>query len=92
MVEVGRYAEIIKMITYLERVHPSRNIYRSYALQVTQRVFGPWSLVRIGGRIGYQGGASRESWYANQEEAEAASRILQKKKERRGYQSVSLSS
>lgn len=75
-------------MTYLEREDPSKNIHRFYALQVTQTLFGPWALIRILGRIGYQGGTRRELWFDTEKEATTASQTIQKKKAQRGYQPV----
>jgi len=76
------------MITYLERVDPSKNSYRFYALQVTQTLFGSWALIRQWGRIGHQGGTKLESWFDREHEARDAAMKIQKTKERRGYRSV----
>lgn len=68
----------------LERVDPTRNMARFYAISLEPTLFGDIALVREWGRIG-RPGRRRLDLFPSVASAEAASARLQAVKERRGY-------
>ena len=78
---------LIAQQVYMERVEPSENVQRFYALAVWPDLFGGYSLVREWGRIG--GGSTMT--LTQQADAATALRKLQQAvavKERRGYTEI----
>ena len=73
--------------TYLEKIDPSRNQKRFYAVTVVPTLFGQWAMVREWGRIG-QAGTIRQTWFESESEALSAGAMAASKKERRGYRAV----
>lgn len=69
---------------YAERIDPSRNMARFYALEIVQDLFGAMWLERRWGRIGSSGQKKVER---PQEEADLLKRMnaLAHQKQRRGY-------
>jgi predicted DNA-binding WGR domain protein len=72
---------------YLERVDPSRNMERFYAIWVQPTLFGELSLIRRWGRIG-RGGRDKIETYARADDAKDAQRRIEAQKRRRGYLDV----
>ena len=70
---------------YLERIDPSRNMARFYAISVQPTLFGELSLVRRWGRIGARGRDKIETISEPDEIADARGRI-ERQKRGRGYQ------
>lgn len=68
----------------LERCDPARNVLRFYALQVTPSLFGEWGLMRVWGRIG-RGEQLPMDWFATQQDAVQAMKMLEQIKRKRGY-------
>lgn len=69
----------------LERRDPAKRLLRFYTLQVLPNLFGEWGLLRGWGRIG-RSGQLRTDWFATQQEAVKAMRVLERPKRKRGYQ------
>ena len=49
------------MVLYLERRVPEGTVSRYYRIAVWPTLFGSWVVVREWGRIGFAGGAPRET-------------------------------
>lgn len=77
-------AEVTIPALYLERIDPSRNMARFYAISVQPTLFGELSLVRRWGRIGARGRDKIETFARADEVAQAHSR-MERQKRRRGY-------
>ena len=69
---------------YLERIDPSRNMARFYALSAQPTLFGELSLIRRWGRIGTHGRDKIETFAGAAELAEAW-QYIERQKRRRGY-------
>lgn len=69
---------------YLERHDTAKNRHRFYHLFVTPSLFDDWSLIREWRRIGSPG-TVRKSWYATEQEAEAARLKISLEKLKKGY-------
>lgn len=69
---------------HLHRIDPSQNMRRFYVLAIQPTLFGGASVIRNWGRIGTNGQSKMETFDC-EEEAEAASRRLERTKRRRGY-------
>ena len=68
-------SEITYPPLYLERIYPSRNMARFYAMSVQPPLFGEVSLVRRWGRIGARGRDKIETFSQVHEIAGARGRI-----------------
>ena len=73
----------------LIRRDPARNLHRYYRLDVQLDLFGAWCLIREWGRVG-QGGQMRSTPYPTVDEAQEALERQRRRKERRGYQLLSI--
>ena len=73
------------MVLYLERRTPDGAMARYYCIAVWPTLFGPWAVVREWGRIGFAGGAQRETWFETEAEARQYGERLAQAKQRRGY-------
>lgn len=80
-------SEITDPPLYLERIDPSRNMARFYAMSVQPTLFGEVSLVRRWGRIGARGRDKIETFSHAHEIAGARGRI-ERQKRRRGYREL----
>ena len=69
---------------YLERVDPSRNLARFYAVSIQLNLFGEPTLIRMFGRIDKVGHALVET-FADVSSAELARTTIVQKKLKRGY-------
>ncbi|MBX4864167.1 WGR domain-containing protein [Rhizobium sophorae] len=69
---------------YIERIDPSKNMARFYALSIEPNLFGGTSLVRSWGRIGSRG---QQKIHVFDSEAKAVDLLLTllRKKRSRGY-------
>ncbi|MGO7050683.1 WGR domain-containing protein [Rhizobium johnstonii] len=69
---------------YIERIDPSKNMARYYALSIEPNLFGGTSLVRSWGRIGSRG---QQKIHVFDSEAKAVDLLLTllRKKRSRGY-------
>ncbi|MBY4593850.1 MULTISPECIES: WGR domain-containing protein [Rhizobium] len=69
---------------YIERIDPSKNMARFYALSIEPNLFGETSLVRSWGRIGSRG---RQKIHVFDNEAKAVVLLLTllRRKRSRGY-------
>ncbi|MGR9285026.1 MULTISPECIES: WGR domain-containing protein [Rhizobium] len=69
---------------YIERIDPSKNMARFYALSIEPNLFGGTSLVRSWGRIGSRG---QQKIHVFDSEAKAVDLLLAllRKKRSRGY-------
>ncbi|MGO6951881.1 WGR domain-containing protein [Rhizobium johnstonii] len=69
---------------YIERIDPSKNMARFYALSIEPNLFGGTSLVRIWGRIGSRG---QQKIHVFDSEAKAVDLLLTllRRKRSRGY-------
>ncbi|NEI06605.1 WGR domain-containing protein [Rhizobium leguminosarum] len=69
---------------YIERIDPSKNMARFYALSIEPNLFGETSLVRSWGRIGSRG---QQKIHVFDSEAKAVDLLLTllRKKRSRGY-------
>ncbi len=72
------------MRNYMQRVDPTKNMSRFYALDIERNLFGEWSLVRRWGRIGSRGREVIQSFVRHDEAVRAAENWCEKKI-RRGY-------
>ncbi|RWX21129.1 WGR domain-containing protein [Rhizobium leguminosarum] len=69
---------------YIERIDPSKNMARFYALSIEPNLFGGTSLVRSWGRIGSRG---QQKIHVFDSEAKAVDLLLSllRRKQSRGY-------
>jgi len=74
-----------EMVLHLERRTPDGTIARYYCISVRPTLFGSWAVVREWGRIGFAGGAHRETWFETETEARQYGERLALMKQRRGY-------
>lgn len=72
------------MKAYLTRIEPAADMARFYVVTVQPTLFGDWSVMREWGRIG-QGGTTKMSAFASEDEADSAALALVAAKVRRGY-------
>ena len=70
---------------YLERIDPTRNMARFYAMSVQPTLFGECSLVRCWGRIGAPGRVMIETFSQPDQLVGARSKLV-RQKHRRGYE------
>ena len=73
------------MVLYLERRTPGGAMARYYCIAVRPTLFDSWAVVREWGRIGFAGGAHRETWFETEAEARQYGERLAQAKQRRGY-------
>ena len=73
------------MVLHLERRTPDGTVARYYCISVRSTLFGSWVVVREWGRIGFAGGAYRETWFETEAEACQYGEQLAQTKQRRGY-------
>jgi predicted DNA-binding WGR domain protein len=71
----------------LTKIDAARNLHRFYMVQLSQDLFGEWSLVREWGRIGSPGRV-RSDTFSNESHAREAERRSLRLRERHGYQLV----
>jgi len=71
-------------MAFLSRSEPPRNVNRFYLVNVTQTLFGEWTVMREWGRIGSPG-TLRLHTFTRQHEAQKAQRKSIERKLRRGY-------
>lgn len=69
---------------YFQRVDPSRNMARYYALSIQPTLFGETSLIRAWGRIGTLGQEMSHS-FASEADAVAMLLALARRKRAKGY-------
>jgi len=73
------------MVLYLEQRMPDGTISRYYRIEVRPTLFYSWAVVQEWGRIGFAGGARRETWFETETEARQYGEQLARTKQRRGY-------
>ena len=73
------------MVLYLERRVPDGTISRYYRIEIRPTLFGSWAVVREWGRIGFAGGAHRETWFDTEAEARQYGERLAQAKQQREY-------
>ncbi|WP_312366586.1 WGR domain-containing protein [Ensifer sp.] len=69
---------------YFQRIDPSRNMARYYALSIQPTLFGEIALIRAWGRIGTLGQEMRHL-FASEAEAVTMFRHIARKKSAKGY-------
>lgn len=72
---------------HLRRIDPEQNMRRFYVLMLQPTLFGGASVVRTWGRIGTAGQTMMET-FDQQDSADTAFTLLERRKRRRGYQDV----
>ena len=77
--------ELFPTAVRLIKIVPARNQWRFYLMQALPTLFGDWTLVREWGRIGAPGRVMMEM-HRGAREAISALAQLQRRKQRRGYQ------
>jgi predicted DNA-binding WGR domain protein len=73
-----------RLMAFLTRIDPTRNIDRFYIVDITPTLFGEWALVREWGRRGSPG-TMRLSSYQRRNEAETAEQRTIKRRLQHGY-------
>ena len=69
---------------YIERIDPSKNMARFYALSIEPNLFGGTSLVRSWGRIGSRGQQKIHVFYSEAKAVDLLLSLLRRKRSR-GY-------
>ena len=73
-----------RLMTFLTRIDPTRNMDRFYIVAVTPTLFGEWAVLREWGRRGSPGTMRLDS-YQLHDEAETVKRRTIKRRRQHGY-------